>query len=177
MARISPAAAELLRAALVNESVQTRYRAHISDVETPTGCQLWTGAVSGRGHGRMWVGALASGKDVTVIAHRYGWGLAYGYQALMETPRLRHDCDNPLCQNMAHVRQGTEADNRNDWAARYGTPGSPLHDRRGALGRALALRKAARSGDDIGQAIDEGLTDLDRYQPGLFEDLDDSVTR
>lgn len=176
MVRIGPEAAELLRLALVDPQVQGRYAQHISDVLTPTGCQLWTGAVSGRGHGRLWIGTLDSGKDVTVIAHRYGWGLTYGYQVLMETPRLRHDCDNPLCQNMAHIRQGTEADNRNDWTARYGTPGSPLHDRRGPLGRALALRQAARNRSDISQAIDAGLTDLDRYQPALFDDEVEGAT-
>lgn len=175
MARIGPEASELLRVALVDPQVQNRYAGHISDVVTPTGCKLWTGAVSGRGHGRLWIGTLATGKDVTVIAHRYGWGLTYGFQVLMETPRLRHDCDNPLCQNMGHVRQGTEADNRNDWTARYGTPGSPLHDLRGSLGRALALRQAARNGTDIRQAIDEGLTEVDRYQPGLFDEVDDAA--
>lgn len=177
MTRMSPEAAELLRAALVDAAVRDRYRALISPTSTPNECRLWTGAVSGRGHGRLWIGELADGRDVTVIAHRYGWGLAHGFDALMDAAVVRHDCDVTLCQNVDHLRIGGGSENRRDWSARRAVPGSPLHDRRGSLGRALAMRAAVRSGGDIGDAIEAGLTDLDRYQPPLWDTEDGSTVR
>lgn len=37
-------------------------------------CLWWDGAISGRGHGRFWVAAV-DGKDLVVIAHRFGSAL------------------------------------------------------------------------------------------------------
>src|SRR5450759_2817140 len=43
-------------------------------------CLWWRGAVSGRGHGRFYVGTVVavdpgeSGRDLCVIAHRFGYG-------------------------------------------------------------------------------------------------------
>lgn len=81
---------------------------------------------------------------------------------------LRHDCDNPLCQNPTHLRVGDHTDNRRDYFARLGVPGSPLNDPRGSRHRAQALRDAARNGNDLGDVIDAGMTALDRDQPPLW---------
>lgn len=40
-------------------------------------------------------------------------------------------------------------DNAHDWATRRHTPGSPLRDTRGSLGRARALRAAVRADQDL----------------------------
>lgn len=39
-------------------------------------CRWWTGAVSGRGHGRFWIGGHV------VIAHRFAWAITHGVQSL-----------------------------------------------------------------------------------------------
>jgi hypothetical protein len=60
---------ELLRAAVADEETVARFRAK---VVTVPGIECWafTGAASGRGHGRFWLGTVA-GRDVVVIAHRF----------------------------------------------------------------------------------------------------------
>jgi hypothetical protein len=76
------------------------------------------GAVSGRGHGRFHVGTdatdqgdkgvdqdIAGGgvRDLCVIAHRFGYALAYGAAALNSVPVLGHGCVNPLVRREALV--------------------------------------------------------------------------
>lgn len=127
-------------------------------------------AISGRGHARFWLGVLPDGRDVVVLGHRFGYGLRHGYDQLVAAPAVRHYlCDNPLCQNVDHLRLGTNGDNAHDWATRRHTPGSPLRDTRGALGRARALRAAARLQGNLSDAADAGLNQLDRDQPPLLD--------
>lgn len=169
MARISADAAAVLRAALSAPAVIARYRSHIAP-PTETGCGLWTGAIAGRGHARFWIGVLPDGRDAVVLGHRFGYGLEVGYDQLMRVPTVRHYiCDNPLCQTVEHLRPGSNADNAHDWATRRLTPGSPLRDTRGSLGRARALRAAARADQDLATVAAAGLNQLDRDQPALLE--------
>ena len=46
------------------------------------------------------------GRDLCVIAHRFGYALVYGAAALNSVPVLGHGCDNPLCQRIGpgHVK-------------------------------------------------------------------------
>lgn len=70
------AAGEALAAAVRDAEVVSRWRA--KTVRVPgSGCLWWTGAVSGRGHGRFWLG-----EGRVVIAHRFAYALARGAQAL-----------------------------------------------------------------------------------------------
>lgn len=151
---------EVIRQAARDERVTRRYWSHVLRTE-PGECWLWTGAISGQGHGRFWI---ADGR--VVIAHRFAWALAHLDDEL--PPMLRHDCDNPLCQNPGHLRVGDHTDNRRDYFARRGVPGSPLNDPRGSRARARAMRDAARDGLDLGHVLDDGLTPLDRDQPPLW---------
>lgn len=164
------ATAAVWQQAVTDPHVVGRYWRHVRSQPAPdSGCLLWTGAISGGGHGRFWLGTNHHGRDVCVLAHRYRWGLAYGYAAVLNTPVVRHDCDVPLCQNLDHLRAGTPSANRHDWVNRREEPGSPLHDRRGPRGRAVALRNAARgSHTDLYAAIQDGLTPLDIDQLPLW---------
>ena len=104
---------------------------------------------------------------LVVLAHRFGWLLNAGDVDEMPV-NVTHSCDNPLCQNPAHFRDGTWSSNRVEYVQRRGTPTSPLRDVRGARGRALALREAARLSADVKAAADAGLSELDRHQATLW---------
>lgn len=109
----------VLAAALRASSVVIRYtRAKIVTVPGSE-CLWWRGAVSGRGHGRFYVGTVVavdpgeSGRDLCVIAHRFGYALIYGPAALNTVPVLGHGCNNPLCQRIGpgHVKASSHAGN------------------------------------------------------------------
>jgi hypothetical protein len=149
-----------LLAAARDAAVVARYRTHMvagADDE----CWVWTGAISGRGHGRFWVG-----DGHVTIAHRFGFAVAHHPQVMPGV--ISHLCDEPLCQNPAHLRPSTATQNRAEWAARRDRPGGPLRDLRGALGRARAIRDAARSGASVQDAADRGTRPVDRYDERLF---------
>jgi hypothetical protein len=91
---------------------------------------------------------------------RFGFALEHGVEALLATPVLGHGCDNPLCQRIdgAHVRASSHVLNRREWAARRRIGGSPLLDRRGARGRARALRDAVQAAGELFTVVEaEGL--------------------
>lgn len=134
------AAGEALAAAVRDAEVVSRWRA--KTVRVPgSGCLWWTGAVSGRGHGRFWLG-----EGHVVIAHRFAYALTLGAQALEGVEVLGHRCDNPLCQEIGpeHVVVSSHLQNRREWVARRDLTGSPLGDARGARARAKELRDLAR---------------------------------
>lgn len=51
-------------------------------------CWWWTGAVTTKGHGRFWVGTdpARAGEGFVVIAHRFGYALEFGFDALAAAP-------------------------------------------------------------------------------------------
>jgi len=158
-----------------DETVIYRYRELIAAEPTARGCRLWTGAVASRGHGRFWLGSYsevdqagqAVEKDITVIAHRFGYALAHGVGALLKADKVTHTCDETLCQEPSHWRAGTNATNLDEYFARRATPGSPLRDTRGARGRAVALRDAARAGADLHTVMHAGQPQGDLLQDTL----------
>lgn len=131
-------------------------------------CAWWTGAIADGGHGRFWLTTTpdAQRRDVVVIAHRVAYALAYGDEALAAAPLLTHSCDNPLCQNVEHLRPGTELSNAREWSVRRHQGGGPLRDVRGAAGRARAARDALLAGRSLGEVLRAG--DPDRGQCTLF---------
>lgn len=154
-----------LTTAAQNPAILTRFRAKIHR-SPDLDCWLWTGAISGRGHGRFWITNI-----LVVIAHRFSWlvdQLEHGQIVTAMPAVISHDCDNPICQNPAHLRVGTATSNRREWAARRTVPGSPLRDLRGARGRAIALRNAAKTRADLAAVIDDGLGDIDHFQDQLW---------
>lgn len=119
-------------------------------VEVPgSECRWWLGAISGRGHGRFWIGP-----GRVAIAHRFAYAVVHGVAALDAAPLLGHRCDNPLCQRIDddHVAVSSASQNRREFLARRGLIESPLADPRGARARAEALRALARSEPDQVQA-------------------------
>ena len=177
-ASINPGAVHSYRVlayAVADPDAVRRYRAKLRTVPG-SGCVWWTGAVSGRGHGRFWLGTVG-GRDVVVIAHRFAFALAYGPEALLTARVLGHRCDNPLCQLVGpgHVQPSSAVENRREWAARRRISGAPLRDRRGARGRARALRDALRAGaGDLAEVAGVGLRE-DGVQQPLWRDGPDGA--
>lgn len=159
--RLDAAGLAALDGALRDSDVVARYAAKVVRVPDSE-CLWWTGAISGRGHGRFW---CAAGR--VVIAHRFAFGLVHGVQALDAATVLGHRCDNPLCQRVGpgHVVVSSAVENRREWATRRQLAGSPLTDPRGPRRRARTLRDLARA-DPAGVA-----TDLDRVRLLLGEQL------
>jgi hypothetical protein len=107
--------------------------------KVPASAGCGTSAISGKGHGRFQVGDTyldipgrpRRRRTFVVIAHRFGFALAYGIDALLDTPLVGHRCDVPLCQLPNHWRTSNHRDNGRDYASRRGIVRGPLSDTRG----------------------------------------------
>jgi hypothetical protein len=164
--------AELLRAVLGDPDAVARYSALVIP-GAPGECSWWIGAVAGKGHGRFWLGTDRTGRGCAIIAHRFGYALTYGVDALMSAPLLAHwVCDEPLCQNSEHVRPSSVAANTAEWAWRRHRVGGSLRDQRGARQRSLAIRAALLRGlpppEAVRLAHEAGMRPVDRGQDPLF---------
>ena len=149
-----------LRAALTRPGGLEKYWAKVGP-PTASGCRLWTGAISGKGHGRVRLG------DHVYIAHRVAWAIAHPGEDLPEL--VAHEvCDTPLCQEPTHLQASTVRDNTRSYYDRRNTPRSSLRDTRRAAGRSKALRDAVRAGDDPEGALAAGLSVIDRDQGTLW---------
>lgn len=168
---LSPLAHSLLADALNDATVRERYRAKIASPPS-TACQFWIGALHPKGHGRFWVGTVRDTdgipREVCVIAHRFGWALEHGLSALDEVPVLAHQCDEPSCQNPAHLLASDWSANLAEWQTRRWQPSSPLRDTRGPGGRARAIRAGLRRGESLEAILSAGRSELDRNQLELF---------
>ena len=97
-----------------SETLEARYWAKV-DRRGPDECWLWTGK-TGKGYGQIWLGYNANRGVVMGWAHRVAWELAHG--ASPGEMHVRHKCDNPPCQNPAHLELGTHLDNMRDMVER-----------------------------------------------------------
>lgn len=169
MSRMGSETVAALREAVSDAATVSRYWAH---VHPGPSCWYWTGALSGRGHGRFYLTAapdlVKRRRTIVVIAHRFGYAATYGVDALLAVPVIGHGCDNPVCQNPSHWRESDPVSNRREWAARRREVGSSLSDRRGARGRAHAVRDAVRDGRDPDVVEQEGTPAVHRDQRSLF---------
>ncbi|MBO3146352.1 hypothetical protein GZ176_11730 [Dermatophilus congolensis] len=152
-----------LSAAIRCEKTIKRFYSHCLTIPAVSPCLWFIGAISGRGHGRFWIG-----KGCVVIAHRFAWALAYGDVSIAATPQLAHQCDNPLCVNVAHLDPADTITNTQQWSKRRLMWSGPLADPRGARARAIAIRDGLRNGTPLRTLLDEGANDLERGQLPLF---------
>jgi hypothetical protein len=79
------------------------------------------------------------------VIPRLGWSTAGDWM-------LCHTCDEAGCANPRHLRLGTAAENRAEWATRRKDVSGPLADLRGAAGRSRAIAEAVRAGLRLGES-------------------------
>lgn len=87
-------------------------------------CHIWTGCTNEHGYGKF--GLLGKVER----AHRVAFFLAHGR---WPEPCALHRCDTPACVRLAHLFEGTKADNSRDMTAK-GRSGSHQHPGRLARG-------------------------------------------
>ncbi|MGI5162722.1 hypothetical protein [Microbispora sp. CA-102843] len=159
---------------LLNDTRTRRRYAENVHQRRPADCWFWLGAISSTGHGKMRASNRACGVSRVVTAHVYGYQLAHGaIEALPgDDPVIAHRCDEASCQNPAHWRRGTRAENNTEYAERRRRLSGPLADVRGAAGRAVAVRdailRARSSGADVEAAIAAALAEGLGDAPTLF---------
>ncbi len=73
-------------------------------------CWNWTASKDGNGYGKL--GTSSMGKTRMWAAHRLSFLIKNG--RLNECLGVLHSCDNPLCVNPKHLRQGTHVENMED---------------------------------------------------------------
>lgn len=71
-------------------------------------CVLWDRSPDNRGYGIFQI--RFNKKKYSNVAHRVSYQLYYNKE-LSEDIVLRHTCDNPMCINPLHLKEGTHADN------------------------------------------------------------------
>lgn len=80
--------------------------------QTPSGCQEWSGMVTGHGYGRVsWHGKKR-------LSHRVALHIHGQLADLDDEICVLHKCDNRLCCNPEHLFLGTKKDNTQDAMAK-----------------------------------------------------------
>ena len=148
---------------LADEDTRRRYEALVYRRGAEQ-CAYWLGAISSTGHGKFRAGSRAqarpeAGPSRIVTAHVYAYQLHHGALPPAEVGQIvvRHTCDETSCENGRHLITGTQPDNVRDYQARRGREGGPLADRRGARGRAVAIRDAILTAQRAGTSIEDAL--------------------
>ncbi|MEU5547587.1 hypothetical protein AB0G85_35360 [Streptomyces sioyaensis] len=161
--------AELWRAWLDDPAVVERFEAKRYRRADEL-CWPWLAAVSSTGHGSFRAASLpGKSRRGTVPAHLFAFQLSHGVIRRLgwtgaEDP-LCHRCDSHGCTNPAHLRLGTSAEDRTEWAQRHRDPSGPLADLRGPAGRTRAIAEMIREGlrqDASPQQIEQRIQDADR---------------
>ena len=75
-------------------------------------CWPWLGSLDSHGYGKIHVY-----NDITLLAHRVSWELAYG--SIPTGLCVLHHCDNPRCVNPDHLFLGTHEDNARDRESKH----------------------------------------------------------
>ncbi len=86
-----------------------RFWTKVAITANPDKCWNWQSRAKIRGYGK--IGWWVDSQWHTKLAHHVAWWLTYGK---WPDDCLLHSCDNPLCCNPKHLREGTRADNAQD---------------------------------------------------------------
>lgn len=152
-----------------------RFFSHVVKDSDPSGCWIWTGAISDDGYGRFWI--KRDGKQQAVRPHRYAFMLVHGQAALEDAPVLMHVCDVPLCVKAtygedSHLWAGTQRDNLIDRARKRGAvnqhSGWRGLTRAEKAARSRRLRESIKNGTPVRDAVCAFVTDLVPGQMSLF---------
>ena len=106
-------------------SVEQRFWQNVDASGGVSGCWPWLGYHDDKGYGQIHAGT-------TLRAHRLS--LAIAGIVVPPSALVLHSCDNPPCVNPAHLRVGTQSDNRRDMISRNRHPAilrRRLHCKRG----------------------------------------------
>lgn len=116
------------------KSAAERYEAKVDRSAGPAGCHPWL--APGEDYGRLKVG------EHMFMAHRFGYALYVG--PIPPGMQVLHRCDNPPCQNTAHLFLGTNDDNIADKVAKG-------RQARHTLTRGMRSGSAKLTDDDVRQ--------------------------
>ncbi len=130
---------------MITQSLVERFWEKVSK-GWPSGCWLWTAALSTNGYGRIGRGTRAEG---TVRAHRLSWEIHNG--PIPVGLGVLHYCDTPSCVNPGHLFLGDQAANLGD-AARKGRM-SRSHQRRSNNAKLTLEQAQAIVSDDRLQRV------------------------
>lgn len=181
----TPDAGALLELAAKVEALAgpDRERRIIDRLDRSGDCWLWTGALDGRGRGRVWFG------DKLELHHRAVWQILVG--PIPAGALLCHHCDNPQCANPTHLYIGDEKTNvadmfergrawqqrdperirqfgiasgqRNDWAKGERNPKAKLNQAQ--VAEILASAKGSR---ELGRLYGVDRTTIQRIRKGVL---------
>ncbi len=96
----------------IGDTPEERFWSRVNRTADTSLCWTWTGTTNSSGYGLVRV------NGPQILAHRASWFYTYG---VMPTMFILHSCDNPVCVNPAHLREGTQQDNMNDRSIRNRT--------------------------------------------------------
>lgn len=99
-------------------SWQSRYQSRV-DRRGPDECWPYIGTRDKSGYGRLPLNRK------NILAHRIAYELAYG--PIPDGLFVLHSCDNPCCQNPAHLHIGTHTDNMRERSERGRAPAGATH--------------------------------------------------
>lgn len=103
---------------VIGETPEERFWAQV-DKNAPNGCWEWRGSVNSVwGYGRYLF------KGTVRKPHRLAWFLIKGEWPQM---MLLHSCDNRICVNPDHLREGTQKENVGDAVERNRNPKGETH--------------------------------------------------
>lgn len=144
---------------LTDEALVARYRASIH-WRGQSDCAYWLGTISSTGHGKFRVGSHTDDSRRVVTAHLIGYQLHHGVLAdALGDVVIGHRCDEPSCQQPAHMEVITRAENDADYRHRKNQ--WPLADVRGARGRAAVIREAILAARAAGGDVEAAITAAD----------------
>ncbi len=91
-----------------------RYDAKVDRSGGPDACWPWVASTTLKGYGKIGRGGFGMGWEFAhrvALERKLGRPIKPGYCSL-------HTCDNPPCNNPAHLFEGTKGDNNRDTAAK-----------------------------------------------------------